>query len=183
MLGGDEGRAKTSATASSGLKKMTPGEIRVQKDISELDAGRVGLVEWPDRTDLTSMVLTIKPEQGMWKGGIFQFSINTPAMYPHDPPKVMCLTKIYHPNIDMEGHVCLNILRQAPGKDDGWKPVLDLNAVIYGLIFLMYEPNADDPLNHAAAAALRSDAVQFARTVTATLHGGRIDGVTFPKFL
>ncbi len=107
---GDEGRAKTSATASSGLKKMTPGEIRVQKDISELDAGRVGLVEWPDRTDLTSMVLTIKPEQvhfrqqqnigrhppqtccfahlqGMWKGGIFQFSINTPAMYPHDPPK------------------------------------------------------------------------------------------------
>jgi hypothetical protein len=26
---------------------------------------------------------------------------------------------------------------QTPGKDDGWKPVLDLNAVIYGLIFLM----------------------------------------------
>lgn len=39
-------------------------------------------------------------------------------MYPHTAPLVTCLTKIYHPNIDLEGKVCLNILR------DGWKPVL-----------------------------------------------------------
>ena len=58
----------------------------------------------------------------------------------------MCLTKIYHPNIDLEGHVCLNILR------DDWKPVLDINAVIYGIIYLLYEPNPNDPLNHGARA-------------------------------
>lgn len=33
--------------------------------------------------------------------------------YPHDPPKVKCETMVYHPNIDLEGNVCLNILRSA----------------------------------------------------------------------
>ena len=31
--------------------------------------------------------------------------------YPHDPPKVKCETQVYHPNIDLEGNICLNILR------------------------------------------------------------------------
>ena len=37
---------------------------------------------------------------------------------------------MYHPNIDLEGNVCLNILRE------DWKPVLSINSVIYGLQFL-----------------------------------------------
>ena len=63
------------------------------------------------------------------------------------------------------------------------QPVLDLNAVIYGLIFLMYDPNPNDPLNHSAAAALRADPVAFAAAVTWSLRGGRVDGVTYPKFI
>ena len=47
--------------------------------------------------------------------------------FPHDPPKVKCGQKIYHPNIDLEGNVCLNILRE------DWKPVLNLNAVVVGM--------------------------------------------------
>uniref|UniRef100_A0A8B9MY39 UBC core domain-containing protein n=1 Tax=Accipiter nisus TaxID=211598 RepID=A0A8B9MY39_9AVES len=50
--------------------------------------------------------------------------------YPHDPPKVKCETMVYHPNIDLEGNVCLNILRE------DWKPVLTINSIIYGLQYL-----------------------------------------------
>ena len=50
-----------------------------------------------------------------------------PKTYPHDPPKVQCETTVFHPNIDMEGHVCLNILRE------DWKPVLTIQSVIMGL--------------------------------------------------
>jgi ubiquitin-conjugating enzyme E2 M len=49
--------------------------------------------------------------------------------------------KIYHPNIDLEGNVCLNILRE------DWKPVLNLQSIVVGLQFLFLEPNPDDPLN------------------------------------
>ena len=65
-----------------------------------------------------------------------------------------CLTKIYHPNIDFQGNVCLNVLRE------DWKPVLDINAVIYGVIYLFYEPNASDPLNKEAAELFRTDKSQ-----------------------
>ena len=88
------------------------------------------------------------------------------ARYPHEPPKVHCDTKIFHPNINLEGNVCLNILRQ------DWKPVLDINAVIYGLIYLFYEPNPDDPLNKEAAALYRDDIKMFERHVSRTLPRG-----------
>ncbi|KAJ1463003.1 putative nedd8-conjugating enzyme ubc12 [Pelagophyceae sp. CCMP2097] len=87
-------------------------------------------------------------------------------MYPHEPPKVHCDTKIFHPNINLEGNVCLNILRQ------DWKPVLDINAVIYGLIYLFYEPNPDDPLNKEAAQLYREDIKSFEHHVRRTLHQG-----------
>ena len=56
--------------------------------------------------------------------------------------------QIYHPNVDLEGNVCLNILRE------DWKPVLNLNSVMVGLQYLFLEPNADDPLNKGALSCI-----------------------------
>lgn len=159
----------------TGKRKLSPGEIRVRKDIDELDAGRVAEVEWPNPKNLMEMKLTVKPDDGLWAGGTFEMSISVPKLYPHQPPLVKCETPIYHPNIDWDGNVCLNILRA------DWKPVLDLNAVIYGLIFLFYEPNANDPLNHEAAELLRRDAAQFASNVERSLRGQSISGHQFPR--
>lgn len=53
------------------------------------------------------------------------------------------------------GGVCLNILRE------DWRPVLDVNAVIYGLIQLFgHDVNSEDPLNREAAALLQTDRTQ-----------------------
>ena len=82
---------------------------------------------FPDPNDILNFTLTIEPDEGMYKGGSFYFNFAINQNFPHDPPKVKCTQKIYHPNIDLEGNVCLNILRE------DWKPVLNLNAVIVGL--------------------------------------------------
>ena len=84
-------------------------------------------IDLPDRDDILHFSLTIEPDEGMYRGGRFVFDFNINQNFPHDPPKVKCKQKIYHPNIDLDGNVCLNILRE------DWKPVLNLNAVIVGL--------------------------------------------------
>lgn len=83
--------------------------------------------DFPADDDIMNFVLTIEPDEGMYKGGSFRFSFAINQNFPHEPPKVKCVQKIYHPNIDLEGNVCLNILRE------DWKPVLNLNAVIVGM--------------------------------------------------
>ena len=86
----------------------------------------------PDPTNFMQykIVVDLTQEDCFWRGGKFQFTINIANDYPHTAPKCHCDTQIYHPNIDMQGNVCLNILRA------DWKPVLNLNAVIVGLYFL-----------------------------------------------
>ncbi len=115
--------------------------------------------------DLLNFKITIKPYEGIYKGGTFVFDFKTPPSYPHDAPKVLCETTVFHPNIDMEGHVCLNILRE------DWKPVLTIQSIIMGLQFLMLEPNADDPLNKEAAGMLNENRRKFENTVRETFRG------------
>lgn len=49
--------------------------------------------------------------------GAFKISIEFQAEYPFKPPKVIFLTRIYHPNIDEKGQVCLPII-----SPENWKP-------------------------------------------------------------
>ena len=130
-------------------KKVTAAQLRVQKgtsstlsaaarsnfklmqslDLAELEGtlGKTMKTSFPNPDDILNFTLTIEPDEGMYKGGSFHFNFTINQNFPHDPPKVKCTEKIYHPNIDLEGNVCLNILRE------DWKPVLNLNAVIVGL--------------------------------------------------
>ena len=96
-------------------------------DLSELSLGKTMKTNFPNPDDILNFTLTIEPDEGMYKGGAYHFTFAINQNFPHEPPKVKCTQKIYHPNIDLEGNVCLNILRE------DWKPVLNLNAVIVGL--------------------------------------------------
>jgi ubiquitin-protein ligase len=49
--------------------------------------------------------------------GAFKISVDFPAEYPFKPPRITFLTKIYHPNIDEKGQVCLPIITP-----ENWKP-------------------------------------------------------------
>ncbi|KAK7932129.1 hypothetical protein PG985_002841 [Apiospora marii] len=165
------------AAAGGKKKKVTAAQLRVQKDLNELSLGSTMTTEFPDPDNILEFILTITPDEGQYTGGKFTFSFNMSASYPHEPPKVRCQQKIYHPNIDLEGKVCLNILRE------DWKPVLNLNAVIVGLQFLFLEPNASDPLNKEAADDLRQSRDNFRRNVKNSMAGGSIRGVQYDRVL
>lgn len=127
--------------------------------------------------NLMDFDVLITPDEGIYKDGTFKFTINVPQGFPHEPPKVHCTQKIYHPNIDLEGHVCLNILRQ------DWKPVLSIESALIGLQFLFLEPNPNDPLNKEAATEFVDNRAAFKNSVRKAMSGGIVHGQRFDNVL
>mmetsp|Transcript_51681 Transcript_51681/g.134901 ORF Transcript_51681/g.134901 Transcript_51681/m.134901 type:complete len:182 (+) Transcript_51681:24-569(+) len=154
------------AAGAPGGKVIPAAQRRVQKDLKcGLEKNSWCIMDFPNADDIMNFNVTLLPDEGFWKGGKFSFSFSIPSDYPHTPPKVLCTTKVFHPNIDLEGKVCLNILR------DDWKPVLDISAVINGLFFLFLEPNPSDPLNKDAAELMKDNIAQFKAVVQRSLRG------------
>uniref|UniRef100_A0A3P8WEW7 E2 ubiquitin-conjugating enzyme n=1 Tax=Cynoglossus semilaevis TaxID=244447 RepID=A0A3P8WEW7_CYNSE len=80
------------------------------------------------------------PADSPFQGGVFFLTINFPTDYPFKPPKVAFTTKIYHPNINSNGSICLDILRSQ------WSPALTVSKVLLSICSLLCDPNPDDPL-------------------------------------
>ncbi|EFO25052.2 ubiquitin-conjugating enzyme family protein [Loa loa] len=98
------------------------------------------------------MELTVSPVEGIYKGGIFKFTIAVPPEYNNVPPVVKCLTRVWHPNITEEGSICLSLLRQNSLDGYGWMPTRRLIDVVLGLDSLFTDLiDFDDALNAAAA--------------------------------
>ncbi|OQV22634.1 putative Ubiquitin-conjugating enzyme E2 L3 [Hypsibius exemplaris] len=80
----------------------------------------------------------LMPEHPPYNKGAFLLDVVFPIEYPFKPPKINLHTKIYHPNINEEGQVCLNIM-----KADNWKPATKIEDVIRSLLELINEPEPD----------------------------------------
>ena len=90
-------------------------------------------------------VVIAGPQESPFEGGIFKLELFLPAEYPMAPPKVRFLTKMYHPNIDKLGRICLDILK------DKWSPALQIRTVLLSIQALLSAPNPDDPLANDVA--------------------------------
>lgn len=79
-----------------------------------------------------------------YEGGIFRLEVVIPAEYPLKPPRVRFVSKIYHPNIDSQGRICLDSLNMPP--KGAWKPSLNVATLLTTIQALMSAPNGDDGL-------------------------------------
>ncbi|XP_045431608.1 NEDD8-conjugating enzyme UBE2F isoform X5 [Pipistrellus kuhlii] len=123
-------------------------------EVAELEANLpcTCKVHFPDPNKLHCFQLTVTPDEGYYQGGKFQFETEVPDAYNMVPPKVRCLTRIWHPNITETGEICLSLLREHSIDGTGWAPTRTLKDVVWGLNSLFTDLlNFDDPLNIEAA--------------------------------
>ena len=95
------------------------------------------------------------PPDSPYKNGLFFLTIHFPTDYPFKPPKVVFNTKIYHPNINSNGSICLDILRAQ------WSPALTVSKVLLSICSLMADPNPEDPLVPEIARLFKTDRKKY----------------------
>ncbi|KAL6614810.1 hypothetical protein ACP70R_037080 [Stipagrostis hirtigluma subsp. patula] len=132
------------------LKRINQELLDLRKDPpSSCSAGPTGdnMFQW--------QATIMGPSDSPYAGGVFFLSISFPADYPVKPPKVSFTTKVYHPNINANGSIRLNILH------DHWSPQLTISKVLLAICTLLTHPNLDDPLVPDIARLYKTDKARY----------------------
>ncbi len=99
------------------------------------------------------------PEDSLYEGYCFELDIQIPNNYPFSAPNFKFVTPIMHMNVNTEGNICLDILK------DKWGPAQNLQSLLVSLRLLMSIPNPDDPFNSDLAHLYRNDFEAYKKKV------------------
>lgn len=112
---------------------------RITAEIKEFESGmytKDKIYYSPDPTDIyKGYALVLGSEDTPYENFPCYFALDIPADYPHVPPKVKFLTNYkgvrFHPNLYVEGKVCLSILGTWSGPS--WAPIMKIATVLLSI--------------------------------------------------
>ena len=117
-----------------------------------------GINASPIDGDLTRWeCVIIGPSDTPYADGVFELTLNIPEEYPLKPPEVKYKTKVFHPNIDDHGNICVSILK------NDWASNLTISKVLLSICSLFLDPNPGDPLKPDVAALYANNINEFNR--------------------
>ncbi|KAM3398410.1 ubiquitin-conjugating enzyme E2 20-like [Capsicum galapagoense] len=121
---------------------------RLQSELMALMmSGDSGISAFPEEENIFCWKGTISGSKDtVFEGTEYKLSLSFPADYPFKPPKVKFETGCFHPNVDVYGNICLDILQ------DKWSSAYDVRTILISIQSLLGEPNISSPLNTQAAA-------------------------------
>lgn len=98
-------------------------------------------------------------EGGLWEGFVYDLEIFFTEKYPNEPPECFFISPIFHPNVYVDGLICLSIL------DNDWKACLTVKQILLGIQSLLEEPNTSSPANIEAFSVYTKDKAEYERKV------------------
>ncbi|KAF0034656.1 hypothetical protein F2P81_012414 [Scophthalmus maximus] len=149
----DPAAAAASSTAalkgseSGGSAARSSVSKRLQQELMTLMmSGDKGISAFPESDNLFKWIGTIDGPQGtVYEDLRYRLSLDFPAGYPYQAPRVKFVTPCFHPNVDDQGFICLDILK------DKWSALYDVRSILLSIQSLLGEPNNESPLNTTAA--------------------------------
>ncbi|MBW0467728.1 hypothetical protein O181_007443 [Austropuccinia psidii MF-1] len=134
---------------------------RIAKEYTDLQSNPIDNVTIePDEHNVLHWTGVMQgPVGSCYEGGKFKMETTFPLEYPFKAPTIRFLTRIYHPNINNEGSLCLGLL-----KPDAWKPSIRIEHVLRAILNLLVEPNPEDAIVANAAELFTKDYALFKST-------------------
>lgn len=131
-------------------KEWSDANLEISKDKDELIFVKI------KDNDITTWLATITgPDGSPYKGIKYNLTINFPTEFPFKPPNIVFKDRVFHPNISLDGVICLDILK------DQWSPALSIYKVLLSIVSLLECPNPNDPLNPEAANLYKTNKEEF----------------------
>lgn len=101
---------------------------------------------FPESDNIFKWVGTITgPSETVFESLVYKLSLEFSNGYPYSPPIVKFVTPCFHPNVDTNGNICLDILKEK------WTALYDVQSILISIQSLLGEPNNKSPLNPSAA--------------------------------
>ncbi|KYQ96910.1 ubiquitin-conjugating enzyme E2 [Tieghemostelium lacteum] len=120
---------------------------RLQSELMNLMvSASPGVSAFPEGDNIFNWIGTIKGAPGTVYDNLdFKLKLTFPTDYPFKPPVVKFETSCFHPNVDQNGNICLDILK------DKWTPIYNVRTLLISIQSLLGEPNNESPFNTYAA--------------------------------
>jgi ubiquitin-conjugating enzyme E2 D len=130
---------------------------RIQHELEDLNADPLSNCSaGPEGDDMYCWTACIfGPEDSPYVGGVFNLTIRFPVEYPFRAPHIQFTTRIFHPNINSSGLICLDILKGE------WSPALTIGKVLLSICSLLTDPNPDDPFVPDIAKLYKTDRAAY----------------------
>ncbi|XP_020748233.2 ubiquitin/ISG15-conjugating enzyme E2 L6 isoform X1 [Odocoileus virginianus] len=162
------GRAETAGRSPVWLVPRSPAlgakmtaSKRVAKELEELQKQLPRYLRnlRSEDDDVLVWHALLLPERPPYNLKAFSVCISFPREYPFQPPTVKFTTRIYHPNVDRDGRVCLPIISKK-----NWKASTRICQVLEALNVLVNQPEPGEPVRLELAEQLTQDPELFDRT-------------------
>jgi ubiquitin-protein ligase len=146
-MSASSGANKRLITEITKLKALSTNadssSVKFLLDKSPIDVPSGGSQTGANNSAQNIILGRILPTSNIYNQAAFQIEIKLPAEFPFKPPEVRFVTPIYHPNVDEQGKICVDLLNTS----ERWKPTTPLVDVVKAVVDLIDNPKIDHALN------------------------------------
>eukprot|EP00672_Neobodo_designis_P019098 CAMPEP_0174827140 /NCGR_PEP_ID=MMETSP1114-20130205/518_1 /TAXON_ID=312471 /ORGANISM="Neobodo designis, Strain CCAP 1951/1" /LENGTH=164 /DNA_ID=CAMNT_0016060747 /DNA_START=103 /DNA_END=597 /DNA_ORIENTATION=+ len=143
----------------------TPAQRRLMNDLKSIQKEDTLVAAPADDNIMEWEAVLPGPEETPWEGGLFSLEMKFSDDYPNTPPRVKFTTPgIFHPNVYVNGDICLDILKSQ------WSPTYDVRMLLLSIQSLLAEPNPASAANPEAAELLTSNKTAYEARVKKTVE-------------
>lgn len=101
--------------------------------------------------------LIVVDPQSLYDGAYLTGQLRFPSNYPFSPPSFKFIPGIFHPNVYIDGRLCISILHSANTEISDepaeltWSPAQNVESVLLSVLSLLEDPNINSPANIEAS--------------------------------